>query len=182
MFFVTTRWPDFVHHCIFIDGTSSSSGLAPTFNSVAFCFLRFFSWAGVQLSGKSACLAMCSKVSRSVSSIANLLRMLRHLHKCCTRMGESSSFLSAVQFLSSVSFPDLGTWPCRPVYLKLLGYSSDRLGRLEDKGCFCSQLFLSSEAFSVSIADVLVWIQTSSQGQHPAIYLQPTDTMVLEPP
>ncbi|GAB1286310.1 Golgin subfamily A member 1 [Apodemus speciosus] len=30
--------------------------------------------------------------------------------------------------------------------------------------------------------DVLVWIQTSSQGQHPAIYLQPSDTMVLDPP
>lgn len=43
-------------------------------------------------------------------------------------------------------------------------------------------LFLSSGAFSVSNADVLVWIQTSSQGQHPTIYLQPSDTMVLEPP
>ncbi|ELW48547.1 Golgin subfamily A member 1 [Tupaia chinensis] len=41
-------------------------------------------------------------------------------------------------------------------------------------------LILNSGAFSVSNVDVLVWIQASSQGQHPAIYLKPSDTMVLE--
>lgn len=36
-----------------------------------------------------------------------------------------------------------------------------------------------SGAFSVSNTDVMVWVQASSQGQHPAIHLQPPDTVVL---
>lgn len=40
-------------------------------------------------------------------------------------------------------------------------------------------LILISGAFSVSNPDVMVWVQASSQGQHPAIHLQPSDTMVL---
>lgn len=41
-------------------------------------------------------------------------------------------------------------------------------------------LTLISGAFPVSNADVMVWVQASSQGQHPAVHLQPSDTVVLD--
>lgn len=41
-------------------------------------------------------------------------------------------------------------------------------------------LILISGAFPVSNTDVMVWVQASSQGQHPAIHLQPSNTMVLD--
>lgn len=40
-------------------------------------------------------------------------------------------------------------------------------------------LALISGAFFVSNIDVVVWVQASSQGQHPAVHLQPSDTVVL---
>lgn len=50
----------------------------------------------------------------------------------------------------------------------------------ESFSSFCTQSWLLiSGAFFVSNTDVVVWVQASSQGQHPAVYLQPSDTMVL---
>lgn len=37
-----------------------------------------------------------------------------------------------------------------------------------------------TSAPSVSNTDVVVWVQASPQGQHPALHLQPSDTLVLD--
>lgn len=121
---------------------------------------------------------------RLTNSTANSMKLLRHLHKCCNGVGETSYRPSPTVFSSTVFrqfiFLRLSSWPCKEAFWVLL--LSTGVTKRPRPSLLPLHGVVSSEAFSVPNADVLVWIQTSSQGQHPAIYLQPSDTMVLDPP
>lgn len=115
----------------------------------------------------------------------------RHPRQACQRLTWApGSPCSAVPcHLSCLSFPNHTRALGLAVFMSVLCPQPGQEGRALSRAGGCAGAASTpapglphSDTCSVSNADVMVWVQTSPQGQYPALHLQPSNTMVLGGP